>query len=105
MIHDQSSLTQWRHVDSASSSNPADDISRGMTAQQLVDCDRWFNRPPFLLEEDAWSAQPDFSSLQSIQLREDAEVKKEPQVYATDINTTSMTNPIDNLIATHRRMH
>ena len=45
------------------------------------------------------AAQPDFSSLQSLQLREDAEVKKEPQVYATDINTTPMTNPINNLIA------
>ncbi|XP_038074865.1 uncharacterized protein LOC119742766 [Patiria miniata] len=31
MIHNSSSPTQWRHVDSAS--NPADNISRGMTAQ------------------------------------------------------------------------
>ncbi|XP_038061252.1 uncharacterized protein LOC119731982 [Patiria miniata] len=94
MIQDQSSPNQWRHVDSAS--NPADDVSRGLTAQQLIDCERWLNGPAFLLkEEDAWPVQPDFKSLQ---LQEEAEVKKEPLVYATNTNTTPMSDPMDDLI-------
>ena len=93
VIQEQTTPSQWRHVDSAS--NPADDVSRGMTAQQLVHSDRWFGGPSFLLkEENAWPAQPDFESLQ---LQQDAEVKREQQVYATD--TTPMSDPIDNLIA------
>ena len=34
VIHDGSSPEQWRYVDSKS--NPADDVSRGLTAEQLI---------------------------------------------------------------------
>ena len=89
MIHEQSSPSQWRHVDSAL--NPADDVSRGtcMTAQQLVNCDQWFSGPPFLLmDEDAWPKQPD---LKSFELSNDAEVKRQPQVYV--VNSTVNQRP------------
>ena len=42
-------LTQpesWAYV--LSSSNPADIPTRGMTAQQLIDCDLWWYGPPWL---------------------------------------------------------
>ena len=45
IIQDGSSPAQWRHVDSKS--NPADDASRGLTADQTIRNQRWLNGPSF----------------------------------------------------------
>ena len=56
-IHRVTELSQWQHV--ATKSNPADLLTRGLTASQLAECDLWWNGPPFLIEpEDAWPAGP-----------------------------------------------
>ena len=76
-IRDHSSPLQWRHVDSMS--NPADDVSRGVSAGELVDNDHWIQGPAFLYqEESAWPTQPGFNE-QKIDC--EAEIKKEPRIY------------------------
>ena len=53
VIHDCSSPEQWRYVDSKS--NPADDVSRGLTAECLIESKRWLNGPEFLWKtEECW---------------------------------------------------
>ena len=53
VIHDGSSPEQWRYVDSKS--NPADDVSRGLTAKCLIESTRWLNSPDFLWKtEECW---------------------------------------------------
>ena len=48
-IHEGSLPEQWRHVDSFS--NPADDASRGLSAVELVSCQRWSKGPDFLWQD------------------------------------------------------
>ena len=50
IIHDGLSPDQWRYVDSRS--NPADDASRGLTAEQLIRNKRWLHGPEFLWKSD-----------------------------------------------------
>nr|XP_058961489.1 uncharacterized protein LOC131788420 [Pocillopora verrucosa] len=45
-IREDSSPSQWRHIDSKS--NPADDASRGVTAESFTKNDRWIKGPAFL---------------------------------------------------------
>ena len=52
-IHLVTEPSQWQHV--ATKNNPADLLTRGLTATQLAKCGLWWNGPPFLIEpEDAW---------------------------------------------------
>ena len=47
---------QWRYI--PTSLNPADILSRGMTAANLEHCDRWWKGPEFLKKsKDAWPAK------------------------------------------------
>lgn len=47
----------WRYVDSAQ--NPADDLTRGKTLEELKDPNRWSQGPPFLLKgSDHWPMMP-----------------------------------------------
>jgi len=41
MIHDESSPSQWRHIDTGT--NPADDASRGLCAKEVVARKGWIN--------------------------------------------------------------
>nr|XP_055049230.1 uncharacterized protein LOC129434322 isoform X1 [Misgurnus anguillicaudatus] len=79
-IHERSNPCQWRHIDSAS--NPADDVSRGMTMQEMLSSVRWISGPHFLqLEEEHWPVQPVMNDLP-----EEAEIKKTKEVYAVSTN-------------------
>ena len=70
LIRDGSEPNQWRHVDSQS--NPADDASRGMSVDELLENERWFSGPEFLInDEDKWPPDPVLVSLQD----DDCEVK------------------------------
>jgi hypothetical protein len=74
-----SQFGQWRHV--SGQDNPADDISRGMKAKELVASERWLNGPQFLQEsESSWPAQP---SQDDLKLESSAEIKKEKRIYST----------------------
>lgn len=49
--------TQCKHV--SGDENPADDVSRGLSAAELLNSKRWVNGPQFLwCLEDSWPAQP-----------------------------------------------
>lgn len=55
--------TSWNHVPGVD--NPADDISRGLSATTLTSQQRWWNGPPWLaLSEDNWPIQPLLSDQQ-----------------------------------------
>ena len=50
-IQTYSSLEQWKYV--PSNQNPAGILSREMKAIYLVDCDRWWRGPEFLLQSES----------------------------------------------------
>ena len=55
-INESSSSTQWRYV--PSEQNPADDASRGLSADTLLNGTRWINGPDFLWKSnDSWRIQ------------------------------------------------
>jgi len=56
IIHDATSLSQWRYVDSER--NPADDASCGLKVHSVIFKTRWMNGPDFLWEpESRWPVQ------------------------------------------------
>ena len=55
-IHDISEVNKFRFVDSKS--NPADLISRGVTASALLKSNEWFNGPSWLIDENLWPELP-----------------------------------------------
>jgi len=60
VIHEGSSPSQWRHV--RSELNPADDVSRGLTVEQLICSHRWLHGPEFLVEdESSWPELPELN--------------------------------------------
>ena len=76
IIHDGSSPDQWRYVDSRS--NPDDDASRGLTAEQLIRNKRWLHGPEFLWKSDeCW---PSLGTIPNIP-DDHPEVKHEVQTY------------------------
>ena len=77
-IHEGSRPDQWYYVDTCS--NPADDASRGLSADEFIHKNRWINGPSFLWEaEDCWPRQPDIPA----EIREDdPEVKKERKAFS-----------------------
>jgi hypothetical protein len=74
-IHEGSSPAQWRYVDSAS--NPADDASRGLSADDMVKPGRWLVGPTFLwCDECDWPRRPEI--MVKIPLEE---IRKQTQIY------------------------
>ena len=73
-IREESSPSQWRYIDSKS--NPADEASRGVTANVFVRNGHWLKGPVFLLTtESEWEDHVQ----ESAELTEnDPEIKKEP---------------------------
>ena len=77
-IHEGSRPDQWNYVDT--DSNPADDASRGLSAEDIIHQSRWINGPPFLWEaEDRWPKRPEIS----VEIKEDdPEVKRERKTFS-----------------------
>ncbi|XP_037792073.1 uncharacterized protein LOC119587407 [Penaeus monodon] len=91
IIHRVSSPQQWRHV--SSEDNPADDASRGLSAQRLLMSRRWKIGPSFLdLPEDSWPPVPSDND----NLGEDPEVKRESTVMMLK---EKEPNGVDELLA------
>jgi len=91
LIHESSEPEQWRHVDSAN--NPADDVSRGLSASEMVSSDRWKHGPKYLSDtEDKWPEMPtECSELTD----DDKEVKKDAKSYT--VTSSVQSDPIDDL--------
>ena len=81
-IREDSNPSQWRYINTKS--NPADDASRGVTADYFIQNDRWIKGPDFLLKpESEWEVCP----LPSTELaNDDPEVKREPKSFAVHIS-------------------
>lgn len=94
IIHDGSTPSQWRYVDTKS--NPSDEASRGLTANQMLDDERWLRGPSFLWEdEQLWPVRPN----SSLQLAEDnPDVKRDFQVNAIE---QELEDVIDSMFKRH----
>lgn len=71
-IQNLTNPVQWRYVDTLS--NPADDITRGLTLQEMVQDHRWNKGPHFLhLSEREWPSMPSSEvELDTTELRKSA---------------------------------
>ena len=89
-ICERSDPKLWRHVSSAN--NPADDVSRGMTAPEVIASERWIKGPAFLrLTEDCWPEQPVLPN----DLPCDAEVKKKStEVYTANLEADNLGSDV-----------
>ncbi|KAI2646661.1 NEDD4 family-interacting protein 2 [Labeo rohita] len=87
-IRSSSEVSQWRYV--PSTLNPADDASRGTKADGFLK-QRWTESPEFLWEpEEKWPKSPlDFSVT-----ADDPELKRNPIINATIINTNATSQLI-----------
>ena len=79
LIHDLSSPSSWRYVDSKA--NPADYASRGLRLTDAREINQWINGPDFLRgKAEAWPTRPtEISTLPD----EALEWKKDVKVYET----------------------
>ena len=84
----QSTAAQWRYVDT--SLNPADEASRGMTVEGLLNNERRTQGPEFLKQsEEEWPRRP--PSMGEIPA-DDPEVKKTAETFANEINKQQEDN-------------
>ena len=84
-IHEASSPDQWRYV------NPADDTSRGVSADSLH---RWIYGPEFLIQPtDEWPQRP--ADMIAVIPDDDPGVKAEITTYST---RTSTRDPVGEII-------
>lgn len=67
-IHARSSPPQWLH--SRSELNPADKVSRGVFASQLVNDSCWTRRPEFMWRQHILCENSNTASLDNIELEE-----------------------------------
>ena len=90
-IHEGSDPEQWKYV--PTKSNPADDASRGMSADDLLQSKRWMNGPEFLLQtSDTW---PKWNDDTDGITEDDVEVKGMAQSNSVNIsNERGMTSLI-----------
>ena len=81
-IREESCPSQWRYIDSKS--NPADEASRGVTADVFVRNGRWLKGPVFLLTtETEWV---DHVQERAELTENDPEIKKEPKSFAVSVS-------------------
>jgi len=87
-IQEVTSSSQWKHV--GTKQNPADDASRGLSAEALLKNERWLTGPDFLWKsERLWPSQ----QLTDCTVADtDPELKKESQVFSanTEVGVTTI---------------
>lgn len=100
-IRDRSSPGDWFHV--PGKENPADEASRGLTAKELLQSDRWFTGPKFLWQQDPLpqQSQPVYTLLPS-----DVEVRKDSaSTLATKINKVETRQDHPGILESERFNH
>ena len=79
VIHENSAPHQWRHV--SSGLNPADEVTRGLSVDEMSASSKWLNGPEFLKKtEEFWPGDPTIR--QPELLEDDPEVKREIQSHS-----------------------
>ena len=99
-IQEVAAASQWRHVDS--SQNPADDASRGLSAEALLNNSRWLRGPDFLWRpESSWPIGP--SPVLEVS-PDDPEVKSTAEVYfqSTEIREEPMNKIFERFSSWYR---
>ena len=78
VIHEHSEPYQWRYVNSEI--NPADDASRGLTVDTMIQNSRWLSGPDFLTkEEHLWPRDPSHHQMELS--TDDPEGKRDAHTY------------------------
>ena len=91
VIHEHSEPSQWRYVNSEF--NPADDASRGLTVDTMIQNSRWLNGPEFLTkEEHFWPRDPSHHQMELS--TDDPEVKRDVQIYIQ----TAISQPTEDVL-------
>ena len=102
VIHEGSDPKQWHYVNTRQ--NPADDVSRGMTAEALTTSERWVSGPSFLWCEK--ESRPASQVLNDVSLDGDPEVKSKDKagVYMTTLSeeTALMNKLLEHYSSWHR---
>ena len=95
-IRENSEVSQWHYV--PSKENPADDASRGMSMEKLLENERWFSGPKFLLKpKSEWPICSVDSGISS----EDPEVKEltvSVQAHAVSTRVIDSSMAVNRLI-------
>ncbi len=95
-ISNGSTVNQWHHEPSAL--NPADDVSRGLTASDITQNNkRWLHGPVFLWSQRDYSRMIDCESECCLLLQEEPEELSSAVTYATSVITDEEPDVIDNL--------
>lgn len=91
VIHNLSQVCQWRYV--CSGDNPADDASRGLQIESLLNSTRWLYGPHFLTKENSeWSKVPaDLNYLSP----GDLEVKREVTMNCLNLQNNATARIIE----------
>lgn len=99
-IQEVTSPSQWKHV--GTKQNPADDASRGLSAEALLKNERWLMGPGFLWKsEEAW---PSHQHTDPTVAENDPEVKRERQVFSstTEAGMTTLSQLFGRFSQWHR---
>ena len=90
VIHSKTDLLEWNYTNREE--NPADDGSKGMKVNLMIQNDRWLTGPKFLKESES-----EWPRLQGIRMStdEDPQVRKETQIYVVSVRD----NGLDDLIS------
>ncbi|XP_063955063.1 uncharacterized protein LOC135153986 [Lytechinus pictus] len=86
-IRDKSDPNQWRHV--RTSLNPADEASRGMTANEMKENKRWLHGPDFLYHDE--STWPEDVTDVKLGNDSDLEVKSDGKSFMVETTETDHT--------------
>ena len=90
IIHETTSVDQWRYVDTKS--NPADIASRGLNVADQKRITMYLNGPDFLWTDTVkWQNQPSIPSID----QQDREIKKEVSINSATVEMASLKNVID----------
>ena len=90
------SMTVLRYIANESKSNPADEASRGTSADAFILNDRWIKGPDFLLKPPAeWINLPKHSTELS---GDDPEVKRESKSFVVDMRPREIQSNVMSLV-------
>ena len=91
VIHEHSEPSQWRYVNSEL--NPADDASRGLTVDTMIQNNRWLSGPEFLTKtEDLWPRDPSYHQMELS--TDDPELKRDVQIHSQ----TTLPQPAEDFL-------
>ena len=88
---------QWRHI--SSELNPADEVSRGLTVQDMCANSKWLNGPQFLAKKgELWPRDP---TLHELELSDDDPEIKRAQCNSLSSSRHQSEDVLSSLIERH----